>query len=568
MRLVSFTVENYRSITNARKIPVADYTVLVGPNNEGKSNILRALALAMEVLVHVRSYAAQSEANVRSAHLYGLARVTYDRDRDFPLPLAAKPGGTSTVTLDLELTNDEVSKFYAEIGSQINNALPLKVTFGKNRSLSIAKKGKGQTHLNAKIGQIAAFVSKRVRLEYIPAIRTATSAAEVIGRLVDAALSSVETNPRFVAAVQQINAVQEPLVRELSLKVEQTVKTFLPSVKTLTLSLKTPRTRLARREVDITIDDGVPTSLDRKGDGVQSLVALAIMRHAAERAVSTEHSIIAIEEPESHLHPRAIHELRGIIKELSARNQLVLSTHSPLFVNMQAPTANIIVQDRKATPAKNVAQIREVLGVRISDNLTNAELVLLVEGEGDKTAIGPILRNVSPTLAAAFESGRVGIDSLGGGTNLSYKVGVYAGVACRVHCLLDDDKTGRAAFAKAEANNLLGAADANFTKCPGQAESELEDLYDKRVYADRVNRDFGVNVSLKTKGLPRAKWSDRMRRLFEIQGKNWNGAVEAALKRAVAEAVVANVQNGLHADKRGPILALAATLENKLSGSI
>jgi predicted ATPase len=50
MRLVSFSVENYRSITKARRIPLAASTVLIGPNNEGKSNILRALSVAMLTL--------------------------------------------------------------------------------------------------------------------------------------------------------------------------------------------------------------------------------------------------------------------------------------------------------------------------------------------------------------------------------------------------------------------------------------------------------------------------------------------------------------------------------------
>lgn len=50
MRLSSFSVVNYRSITNARKIQTNNMTVLVGKNNEGKSNILRALTLAMDIM--------------------------------------------------------------------------------------------------------------------------------------------------------------------------------------------------------------------------------------------------------------------------------------------------------------------------------------------------------------------------------------------------------------------------------------------------------------------------------------------------------------------------------------
>jgi AAA15 family ATPase/GTPase len=50
MKLISFTVEKYRSITNARKIGLNKITTLIGPNNEGKSNILLSLVAAMNVL--------------------------------------------------------------------------------------------------------------------------------------------------------------------------------------------------------------------------------------------------------------------------------------------------------------------------------------------------------------------------------------------------------------------------------------------------------------------------------------------------------------------------------------
>jgi predicted ATP-dependent endonuclease of OLD family len=49
MQLQGITVQKFRSITAARKIPLDRMTILVGPNNEGKSNILRALVLAMAV---------------------------------------------------------------------------------------------------------------------------------------------------------------------------------------------------------------------------------------------------------------------------------------------------------------------------------------------------------------------------------------------------------------------------------------------------------------------------------------------------------------------------------------
>ena len=46
MRLNRVSVRKYRSIDTAADFNVGDFTVLVGPNNQGKSNLLRAAVLA------------------------------------------------------------------------------------------------------------------------------------------------------------------------------------------------------------------------------------------------------------------------------------------------------------------------------------------------------------------------------------------------------------------------------------------------------------------------------------------------------------------------------------------
>ncbi len=50
MRLEQFSVQNFRSIEKAEKLPLGDFTVLLGPNNEGKSNILQAMVMGMQEL--------------------------------------------------------------------------------------------------------------------------------------------------------------------------------------------------------------------------------------------------------------------------------------------------------------------------------------------------------------------------------------------------------------------------------------------------------------------------------------------------------------------------------------
>jgi len=52
MQLISFSLKNYRSIEKTPKLPIdPELTVLIGPNNEGKSNLLRGFAGALDLLV-------------------------------------------------------------------------------------------------------------------------------------------------------------------------------------------------------------------------------------------------------------------------------------------------------------------------------------------------------------------------------------------------------------------------------------------------------------------------------------------------------------------------------------
>ncbi len=50
MKLNRVSVRKYRSIDTVADFEVGDFTVLIGPNNQGKSNLLRAAVLAMEVI--------------------------------------------------------------------------------------------------------------------------------------------------------------------------------------------------------------------------------------------------------------------------------------------------------------------------------------------------------------------------------------------------------------------------------------------------------------------------------------------------------------------------------------
>ena len=220
--------------------------------------------------------------------------------------------------------------------------------------------------------------------------------------------------------------MQQPLLDRLSEGIKDTLKEFLPNVKQVRVSIPQEVRYRALRSCEIVVDDGTPTHLARKGDGIQSLAALSLMRQTAGGTATGKQLILAIEEPESHLHPNAIHQLKAVLNEIARTNQVIMTTHCPLFVDRATIKSNIIVHHNKATAAKSVREIRGILGVRASDNLQHAELILVVEGEDDRRAMRPYLPSTQRSLPQRYPMAPSEIESLQGGATSAINLAKYA----------------------------------------------------------------------------------------------------------------------------------------------
>jgi putative ATP-dependent endonuclease of OLD family len=570
VRLVSITIEDFRSITKAHKIHLYPWTVLIGPNNEGKSNILRALVIGMQVLTSGRTSPFEmtrpprTDGTIRTF----VSKRVYDWDTDFPIQKQNKePQGTSIIQMEFELTSEEVADFKTEIRSNLNGTLPIRISLGNElATISIAKKGPGAAALTKKAVLIGRFINRRLEYRYIPTIRNANAAGRVVSDMVEEELSAVEQFPEYKKAILQIEALQDPILKRLSASIQSTLTQFLPAIKGVKVSVSSEARARALRRSEIYVNDGTETKLEFKGDGVQSLAAIALMRHASQRGAGSKHVIVAVEEPESHLHPSAIHGLKSVLQDLAKEQQIVITSHCPLFVDRTNIDANVIVNHNKARAAKNIEEIREILGVRASDNLRHAELVLVVEGEEDKIALSAMLPIFSSLLQTALKSGSLVIDTLQGGSNLSYKVGLLQEALCMTHAFLDYDKAGRDAFEKAKLQGLLLDADVNFATREGFVESEFEDLIVPDIYKQMMQTTYRISLD-SPKFKSNKKWSERMRENFKLQGKIWNDQVKAEVKHKIALLIASDPSSAVSSHNLPPLHSLANTLAERLGAT-
>lgn len=566
MRLASFAVRNFRSITSTSKLTIRDsITTLIGPNNEGKSNVLRALVAALEVASRLNRFTLSRTGRLRAFH--GTERF-YQWDTDYPIALQEKkPDGESEFDLEFELTTKEIDEFWKEVGSSINGILPIRISLGTGApSFTVRKKGPGAKALSAKASRIATFIGRRIDLQYIPAVRPAAAATSVVENMVASQLQMLAVDDEYQEAVRRIEELQQPLLKTISEGIRETLKEFLPNVKDVQVHVpRDARYRALSRSCEVIVDDGSPTTLARKGDGVQSLAALSLMRHASQRSTEGKQVLLAIEEPESHLHPSAIQQLRAVLLEVAKQHQVIITTHCPLFVDRHDARANILVTANRAASAHSIKQIRETMGVRVSDNLVAAEVLLLVEGEEDRRAMRALLAHFSGRLRRALHSGVFAIDTLAGGGNLSYKLTQARETMCIAHCLVDHDMSGQIAVRRAIDESLLALPDLTYTTCLGMKESELEDWYDSTVVAAALAKHFGVPLHSPYYTGVKRKWSERMRELFSASGKPWDSMIEMQVKWRVAEAVTAAPSAALLPARKSAFDSLLTSLEQKLA---
>lgn len=566
MKLISFSAQNYRSISTAYKLPLTDYTVIVGPNNEGKSNILKGLGLALSLLTGAK-YNRFRRPGLISYGNRGIDRFDYEWERDFPINLQAiKLTGRSEFTCEFELTDLEFEEFKQKTKINLTTNLKAKISIGKEQDIKFdfLMNGKGKETLNKKRPEISQFINDKLLLQYIPAIRTSELAINIVENLLERELSTLESNPEFKEVVKIITKLQQPIIKKIAKSLKESISGFIPDVKNISIKNRENVGRLISTSCRVYIDDGIETDLQLKGDGVISLTAISLLQHFSKQGSLDKGLILLLEEPESHLHPKAIHNLKKVLYEISKTNQVIVTTHSPIIIERLQIKQNIIVQNGKATPAKNVNEIRESLGITMADNLSSAYLVLLVEGEEDIILLKPWLEEKSTKIKLAFENATLIIDHLGGATNVGYKTTLYKNNLCNIVAYLDNDECGRKGVNDAESKGILKPNEYVLSFCRGMQNSELEDLIDITAYHQIIIDDYGVDLNIPAFKNNKKQWSDRVKELFKLNGKIWSDKLESEIKYKVAKKSAELKLSSLNLHKLNSIDSLVTTIENIL----
>lgn len=190
---------------------------------------------------------------------------------------------------------------------------------------------------------------------YIPAVRDVTDETKVgksnpFGQLINSIFEKISDDNKEDIS-NQLKTVENQLcsssegsfdeIKEIENVLNEKMSDFMDC--TIDLKMSVPQLKDIFNKVEICANDGIRTNINEKGHGMQRSMIFSILRAYAElihqqkakNKANERSTLFAIEEPELYLHPQSQRTLMSVLKEISNGNdQVVYSTHSNLFVDI------------------------------------------------------------------------------------------------------------------------------------------------------------------------------------------------------------------------------------------
>ena len=547
MKLHKVTIKNYRSIRRKTTLELTEFTSLIGPNNEGKTNILRALTIAFAVIHNWKRIKENSNSlegtkarrfleDLKIDSAIGLVS-DYLYSRDYPKNSKSKE--PTEIELRFELTPEELTEFRNLTNLRNNEEIPLIVRISKQKlSLHVKKQGLGGTTYNKKIHDVAKFIDERIGFMSVPAIRDANQMLNVAREFAQAHLSeSLSQDEEYAELLEKLNNIEDLYLKTLSRSITEQIKGYANNITSVQL-IPTHRRSTIPLIDHLEITDDVVTSSTEKGEGLQSLIAIGLIQEATRHLGNHKAYILAIDEPEAHLHPDAIRIINNTLRQLAQSQQVIVATHSPILVGQTRSHTNILVEDSTAQMRPTLKRIRQCLGIQLSDSLASAPICILVEGITDCTIYRTLLCETSTKIKKGFENSQISIIPTLGVGNLGKSL----------------EKSHR--IDKSEIRLIPRE------KRHPASEVELEDIIQPNFIASALNEKFGNSFKADDFENVKTKWSNNFKRAAQTSGIH--GIAIDSAKTAISIAVEKHGITALRTEYRDYIERLAQTLEGML----
>jgi putative ATP-dependent endonuclease of OLD family len=392
MKLRQLAIKNFRNLADV-VVPIGDTTVLVGENNSGKTSLLemlqivlpRSLAAARTIPFDEYDYY-MSKAGDSPQTSEGITiEMWFHEDAPNEWPDSLIQDLTDIIQTDPVKDRDSIGLRLASKYDPVAKQILTKWEFLTLDGQPLGGRGANPANL----GKFLAYV----RLFYLSALRDSDAEfsprSQFWGRILrDLNIDEKQRlelneelekiNGALLKADPRLEQVRESLAevqRILGLEAEQSTSIHALPLRTWDLLAKSELVIRARgSEVDF--------PLSRHGQGTQSLAVLFLFQAYIDVLLKptfrpeTE-AILALEEPEAHLHPQATRALAANLEKI--KSQKIISSHSPYFIQ-EIPFADIRLFRRNGSVSK-VLYVKQCFTAKIPNN---DKLPAFCEGKSGK----------------------------------------------------------------------------------------------------------------------------------------------------------------------------------------
>ena len=440
-------VDNYRSLYDF-KIDLQPFTVLIGRNDAGKSNMLKAVRLLLDDACsrtggQIRLESGSSEEKAPTTQLSIEGTLT----------------GENPMTIRRQITfnRDAPATSRMEIADGFEWRTPTE-----------SEKAKIPTvyYLRPRTGALQESFDPKQRKQHLLA-HQGLDAARPSGRK-----ATPQANAGLCTGETNLSAYVRFFENEVFGSLKMAFPSDLRLQRYLNPDFRTPldRGRLFVRELTHAgaKEALIRLPLDHHGTGLITVVAIvlsvAVLREYHRQALSGKPFLVAIEEPEVHLHAHAQRTLLEYFRWLCKQHQVLVATHSAILVDRAEP--NNVVVLRRATQrdekeSKNTTRntktgttlvisgnyrenwrdLKEVLGLRLSNSLMVGEVNLLVEGATETVLLPAMAEAWAEASQSSLDFGRVLVVN-GEGGNMPHLARLLQSTGNPTLVLVDGDKGG------------------------------------------------------------------------------------------------------------------------------
>lgn len=394
MKIKKIEIRNYRSLRNVTIYP-KDILALVGRNNSGKSNVIKALELFFEGTIRLVDdecfYNHKTEEPIEIfitfEQLSDWEREQFkpwmDRDRLIVGREIRKEADSYVINnvavvkvpepewlREDAITSDKIKEWWSkkdqlkvnnlDFGAKLGTSKPgvgewkeIARQFVEEHQNEIPWKPERRKNPQGYPGVLKGALPEFIYIRAVKDISEETKVARTnpFGQLIQSVFEKVSGEQKDALA-KQLEEVEKRLnrigkenrlteIRNLEARLNELMSEIMECDVELEISM--PKLKEILGAAKIYANDGVRTTIETKGHGMQRSMIFTILRAYAElthlqkagEKAEQRTTIFAIEEPELYLHPQAQRTLMSVLREIaSGRDQVIYSTQSSLFVDI------------------------------------------------------------------------------------------------------------------------------------------------------------------------------------------------------------------------------------------